>query len=117
MEAVERLDRQDVKPCAAVDEGLGDLYVADDGCAEDREGTSSGSALELVRRAESDGALGPPERARGLKPGKGCVHLVTKLLEDALRGWGLSSAQDASDSTWLLKAPSPLVLMMVVIPS
>ena len=31
LKAVERLDGQDVKPCAAVDEGLGDLYVADDG--------------------------------------------------------------------------------------
>ena len=31
LEAVERLDGQDVKPCAAVDEGLADLHVADDG--------------------------------------------------------------------------------------
>ena len=30
-EAVERLDGQDVKPCATVDQGLGDLYVVDDG--------------------------------------------------------------------------------------
>ena len=31
MEAVERPDEQDIEPCAAVDEGLGDLYIADDG--------------------------------------------------------------------------------------
>ena len=47
----------------------------------------------------------------------GKTHLAGKLLEDALGGWGLSSAQDAGDCAWLLKAPSPLVLVMVVIPS
>ena len=31
LKADERLDGQDVEPCAAVDEGLGDFYVADDG--------------------------------------------------------------------------------------
>src|SRR4051812_44179272 len=34
-----------------------------------------------------------------------------------LRGWGLSSAQDAGDCTRLLEAPSPLVLVAVFIPS
>ena len=42
---------------------------------------------------------------------------MSKLFEDTLRGWGLSSAQDAGDSTRLLEAPSPFVLMVVVIPS
>ena len=45
------------------------------------------------------------------------MHIASKLLEDALRGWGLGTTQDASDSTWLLEAPSPLVLVVVVIPS
>ena len=31
LKVVEHLDGQDVKPSAAVNEGLGDLYVADDG--------------------------------------------------------------------------------------
>ena len=30
LEVVERVDGQDVEPCAAVDEGLGNLHVADD---------------------------------------------------------------------------------------
>ena len=47
----------------------------------------------------------------------GCVHLASELLEDTLRGWGLSSAQDAGGGTRFLEAPSPLVLMMVVVPS
>ena len=42
---------------------------------------------------------------------------ASKLFEDALRGWGLSTAQDASDRTWLLEAPIPLVLVVVVVPS
>ena len=42
---------------------------------------------------------------------------MSELLEDVLRGWGLSSAQDAGDSTRLLEAPSPLILMVVVVPS
>ena len=45
------------------------------------------------------------------------VHLASKLFEDALRGWGLSTALDASDRTRLLEAPSPLVLVVVVVPS
>ena len=31
LKVVKHLNGQDVKPCAAVDEGLGDLHVADDG--------------------------------------------------------------------------------------
>ena len=45
------------------------------------------------------------------------IHLARKLLEDTLRGWGPSTTQDASDGARLLEAPSPLVLMMVIIPS
>ena len=73
--------------------------------------------LELVCRVEGDGALGPPERARGLELGEDCIHFTSKLFEDALRGWGLGSAQDAGDSVRFLEAPSPLVLMVVVVPS
>ena len=107
LEIVERLDGQDIEPCSAIDEGLGDLDVADDGGTEHQEGAGSCRALELVRRAEGDDALGPLERARCLEPGKGCVHLTGKLPKDALRGWGLSSAQDAGDRVQLLEAPSP----------
>ena len=117
MEVVERVDGQDVEPCAAVDEGLGDLHVADDWGAKHREGACGSRALELIYRTEGDGALGPPERACGLKLGEDYIHFTSKLFEDTLRGWGLSSAQDAGDSTRLLEAPSPLVLMVVVIPS
>ena len=48
MEVVERVDGQDVEPCAAVDEGLGNLHVADDWGAKHREDSSCGRALELV---------------------------------------------------------------------
>ena len=82
LKAIERVDGQDVKPRTAIDEGLGDLDVADDRRAEHWESTGGCGALELVRRAESDGVLGPPERACGLKLGKSCVHLMSKLLED-----------------------------------
>ena len=40
--------------------------------------------VSLVRRA--DGVLGPPERACGLEPEEGCIHLTRELLEDALGG-------------------------------
>ena len=49
--------------------------------------------------------------------GEDCIHFTSKLFEDALQGWGLSSAQDAGDSARLLEAPSPLIFMVVVIPS
>ena len=84
--------------------------------AQHWEDVGSGCALELIHRVESDGALGPPERACGLELGEDCIHFTGKLLEDTLRGWGLCSAQDASDSTRLLEAPSPLILVMVFIP-
>ncbi len=61
--------------------------------------------------------MGPLERARGLELGEDFVHFMSKLFEDMLGGWGLGSAQDAGDSAWLLEAPSPLVLMVVVVPS
>ena len=54
--------------------------------------------------------------ACGLKLGEDYVHFASKLLEDALRGRGLSAAQDASDCARLLEASNPLVLMMVFIP-
>ena len=117
MKVVEHLDRQDVKPCATIDEGPGDLHVVDDWGTKHREDAGSSCALELICRAKVDGALVPPERAHGLELGEDCIHLASKLLEDVLRGWGLGTAQDASDSTRLLEVPSPLVLMMVVIPS
>ena len=60
--------------------------------------------------------MGPPERARGLELGEHRVHLVSELFEDALRGWGLGAAQDAGDRTRLLEAPSPLVLVVIVVP-
>ena len=84
MEIVECLYGQDVEPCPAVDEGPGDLHVADDWGAKHREGASGGRALELICRVESDGALGPLERARGLELGEHRIHLASKLLEDAL---------------------------------
>ena len=117
LEVVERVDGQDVEPCAAIDEGLGNLHIADDWGAEHRVGASSGCALELIRRTEGDRALGPSKRACGLKLGEDCIHFTSKLFEDTLQGWGLSSAQDVGDSTRLLEAPSPLVLVVVVIPS
>ena len=115
LEVVERVDGQDVEACAAVDEGLGNLHVANDWGAKHREGASGGCALELIHRAERDGACRPRERVCGLELGKGCIYFAGELLEDALGGWGLSSTQDAGDRTWLLEAPSPLVLMTVFI--
>ena len=117
LEAIECLDGQDVEPSAAVDEGLGDLHIANDWGTQHGEGASGGCVLELVCRVEGDGTLGPPERARYLKLGEDCIHFTRKLLEDTLRGWGLGSAQDAGDSAWLPEDPSPLVLMVVIIPS
>ena len=115
MEVVERLNGQNVEPCATIDEGPGDLHVAADWGTKHREGASGSCALELICRAERDGALGPSEQARGLELGEDCIHFTSKLLEDMLRGWGLCSAQDAGDSTRFLEGPSPLVLMGFVI--
>ena len=107
LKVAERVDGQDVEPCAAVDEGLGDLHVADDWGTKHREGASSGCALELICRAERDGSLGPSEWACGFKLGEDCIHFTSKLLEDTLGGWGLGSAQDVGDSMRSWKPPAP----------
>ena len=97
LKVVEHLDGQNVESRAAIDEGPGNLHIADDCGAKHGEDSGHGCALELIRRAERDGARRPPERARGLELGEDCIHFTSKLFEDTLRGWGLSSAQDASD--------------------
>ena len=84
MEAVERLDGKNIEPCTTIDEGLGDKDITDDGRAKHWEGASSCHALELLKQAEGDGALGPLERTCGLGPGEGRIHLARELLEDAL---------------------------------
>ena len=84
LEVVERVDGQDVEPCAAVDESLGDLHIADDWGAKHREDSGRCRTLELICRTERDSARRQTERARGLKLGKECIHLASKLLEDAL---------------------------------
>ena len=45
LEAVERVDGHDIEPCAAVDEGLGNLHIADDSRTEHWEDACSGRAL------------------------------------------------------------------------
>ena len=84
LEIVECLDGQDDESCSAIDEGPGDLHIADDWGAKHREDSGRCCALELIRRAERDGTHGPPERARGLGLWEDCIHLASKLLEDAL---------------------------------
>ena len=69
------------------------------------------SSAELNVMVHADHLRG----ARGFKLGEDCIHFAGELLADALRGWGLSSAQDAGDRARLLEAPSPLVLMMVLV--
>ena len=49
LEIVERLDGQDVESCSAVNEGHGDLHVADDWGAKHQEDSGCGCALELIR--------------------------------------------------------------------
>ena len=49
LEAVERLDGQDVEPCAAIDEGLGDLHIADDGSTKHWESASGSGVIRLQR--------------------------------------------------------------------
>ena len=46
---------------------------------------------------------------------RSCIHFAGELLEDALRSWGLSPAQDAGDCARLLEAPSPLILVAVLV--
>ena len=84
LEIVECLYGQDVELCPAVDEGPGDSHVADDWGAEHPEGACGSHTLELICRTEGDGALGPPERARGLELGEDCIHLTSELFEVAL---------------------------------
>ena len=84
MEIVECLNRQNVEPCATIDEGPGDLYVVDDWGTEHWEDPSCCCALELIRRAECDGTCRSPERVCVLKLGEDYIHLASKLLEDAL---------------------------------
>ena len=83
LEAVEHLDGENIEPCTAVDEGLGNLHIPDDWGTQHREDAGSGRALELICRVESDGAVGPPERTRDLKLGEHRVHLASEPFEDA----------------------------------
>ena len=46
-------------------------------------------------------------RGRVASSGEDCIYFTGELLEDALRGLGLSSSQDAGDHTWFLEAPNP----------
>ena len=78
LECVERLDREDIEPRITIDK-----------C---RERVNSGRTLELVGRVEGDDVLGPPERTRCLELGEGRVHLTSKLLEDVIGGWGVSTS-------------------------
>ena len=63
LEIVERFHGQDVEPCPTIDEGPGDLHIADDWGAKHREDSGHGCALELIRRAECDSAA---DHLRGL---------------------------------------------------
>ena len=49
LEIVERLDGQDIESCSAVNEGPGDLHIADDWGAKHWEDSGRGRALELLR--------------------------------------------------------------------
>ena len=49
LEIVERLDGEDVEPCSIVDEGPGNLHIADDWGTEHWEDTGCCHALELIR--------------------------------------------------------------------
>jgi len=49
LEIVECLYRQDVEPCSTVDEGPGDLHIADDWRTKHREDSVRGCALEGIR--------------------------------------------------------------------
>ena len=117
LEPVERLDRENIEPYSTINEGLGDDHIADHGRAGHWERAGSGRALELVGGVEGDGVFGPPERASCFGLGERGVHLARELLEDAVRGWGLSATQDAGYGARLLEAPNPLVLLVVVVPS
>ena len=49
LEDVERLDGQNVVSCVPIDEGPGNLHIADDWGAKHREDSSCGRALEMIR--------------------------------------------------------------------
>ena len=49
LEIVECLDGQDIEPCSAIDEGPGDLHIADDWRTKHREDSVRGCALEVIR--------------------------------------------------------------------
>ena len=49
LKVVERLDGQNVESCAAIDEGPGNLHVADDWGTEHWEDASCSRTLELIR--------------------------------------------------------------------
>ena len=49
LEIVECFHGQDVESCPAIDEGPGNLHIADDWGAEHREDTGRCRALELIR--------------------------------------------------------------------
>ena len=49
LEIVERLDGQDVESCSTINEGPGDLHIADDWGAKHRENSGRCRALELIR--------------------------------------------------------------------
>ena len=49
LEIVERLDGQNVDSCSAIDEGSGDLHIADDRGAKHWEDSGRCCALELIR--------------------------------------------------------------------
>ena len=89
LEPVECLDGENIEPCSAVDESLGDGHVADDGGAEHGECASGSRILEPVRGVKGDGALGPLERASCFRFGERRIHLARELLEDAVGSRGL----------------------------
>ena len=49
LDIVECFHGQDIEPCPAIDEGLGDLHVADDWGTKHREDSGCGHTLELIR--------------------------------------------------------------------
>ena len=48
LKVVKHLHGQDVEPCAAIDEGPGDLHIADDWGTKHREDASGSRTLELI---------------------------------------------------------------------
>ena len=49
LEIVERLYGQDIEPCRAIDEGPGDLHIADDWGAKHWKDSGYGRTLQLIR--------------------------------------------------------------------